>query len=114
MASTPEPPYVAVIFTNLRTPADPVGYDAMAEQMEQLAAAQSGYLGLESVRDPRTGEGITVSYWAAEADAQAWQRHAEHLVAQRLGRERWYESFESRVAIVHRARSFTRPEGAAE
>ena len=114
MASTPEPPYVAVIFTNRRTSMDAEGYAAMAVEMEALAAQQPGYLGIESVRDTATGEGITVSYWAAEADAQAWQRHARHLVAQRLGRERWYQSFESRVATVHRARSFTRPPDPAE
>lgn len=108
MASTPEPPYVAVIFTNLRTTHDPVGYDEMAARMEALGAQQPGYLGLESVRDTATGEGVTVSYWATEADARAWQKEAEHLVAQRLGRERWYASYELRVATVHRARSFAR------
>jgi heme-degrading monooxygenase HmoA len=105
MATTPEPPYVAVIFSNTRTPVDDAGYAATAERMEALAATQPGYLGLESVRDPATGEGITVSYWATEDDARAWGRQAEHLVAQRLGRERWYESYELRVATVHRAAS---------
>jgi heme-degrading monooxygenase HmoA len=109
MASTPDPPYVAVIFTNTRTSVDHDGYAATAQRMEALAAAQPGYLALESVRDPATGEGITVSYWATEDDARAWGRQAEHLVAQRLGRERWYESFELRVATVQRARSSTPP-----
>ncbi len=108
MASAPEPPYVAVIFTNRRTAADPAGYDALASRMEELAAEQPGHLGVESVRDPASGAGITVSYWATDTDARAWQRHAEHLVAQRLGRDRWYEAYEVRVATVHRASSFER------
>ena len=102
LATTPEPPYTAVIFTNLRTPGDD-GYAAMAEVMEAQAAGQPGYLGIESVRDPATGEGITVSYWATEAHGRAWKAVASHAAAQRLGRERWYADYRVRVATVHRA-----------
>jgi antibiotic biosynthesis monooxygenase (ABM) superfamily enzyme len=59
IANTPEPPYTAVIFTSLRTNGDN-GYGTMAERMEELAAQQPGYLGIESARD---GIGITVSYY---------------------------------------------------
>ena len=99
VATTPDPPYVAVIFTSLRTDHDEEGYEAMAARMEQLGAEQPGYLGIESVRD---GLGITVSYWRTEADAQAWKQVAEHLGAQRLGREEWYRAYRVRVAIVQR------------
>jgi heme-degrading monooxygenase HmoA len=34
--------------------------------MVGLAALQPGFLGVESVRDPATGLGITVSYWTVE------------------------------------------------
>jgi heme-degrading monooxygenase HmoA len=97
IASTPEPPYVAVIFTSLL--ADDAGYEAMAERMEELGAEQPGYLGIESVRD---GLGITVSYWRTEADAAAWKQVAEHLGAQRLGQEQWYRAYQVRVAVVQR------------
>ena len=36
IASTPEPPYVAVIFTSVRTEGDDDGYAAMASRMEEL------------------------------------------------------------------------------
>ena len=58
-SDTPEPPYCAVIFTTTRAEADD-GYAAMAQHMEELTAAQPGYLGIESAR---TDVGITVSYW---------------------------------------------------
>ena len=77
VAGTPEPPYVAVIFTSVRTDGD-AGYAAMSERMAALAAEQPGYLGIEAARDR---VGITVSYWADEADARAWKQVAEHLVA---------------------------------
>jgi heme-degrading monooxygenase HmoA len=100
IARTPEPPYVAVIFTSVRTPDDD-GYAAMAAQMDALAAQQPGYLGVESVR-AADGAGITVSYWATAADARAWKAVAAHEGAQRLGRERWYAAYKTRVAVVER------------
>ncbi|NUR06689.1 MAG: antibiotic biosynthesis monooxygenase [Nocardioidaceae bacterium] len=98
IARTPEPPYVAVVFTSLRTEGDR-GYAAMSRRMEELAATQPGYLGLESARD---GLGITVSYWADEDAARAWKQVAEHLVAQQRGRDAWYADYKVRVAVVHR------------
>ena len=101
------PPYFAVIFSSVRTAADADGYAATADRMVELAATMPGFLGIESVRGD-DGFGITVSYWASEEAIRAWQRHAEHLEAQRLGRERWYERFELRVCRVERAYGFSR------
>lgn len=100
IAATPEPPYVAVIFTNRRRDGDH-GYAEMAERMDRLAARQPGYLGIESVRDTM-GFGITVSYWATETDAVAWRDVAEHREAQALGFSTWYDALATRVAVVHR------------
>jgi heme-degrading monooxygenase HmoA len=98
IASTPEPPYVAVIFTSLRHPEDD-GYADTAAAMFELARRQDGYLGVESAR---AGLGITVSYWRDEDAARAWKRVAEHLAAQRMGRDRWYADYKVRVASVVR------------
>jgi heme-degrading monooxygenase HmoA len=98
----PAPPYYAVIFSSRRAPLDQ-GYGAMAERMLELARAQPGFLGVESVRDA-SGLGITVSYWRDEESIALWRRHAEHLVAQERGRREWYEAYELRVARVERAR----------
>jgi heme-degrading monooxygenase HmoA len=100
IAATPEPPYVAVIFSSQRTEGDQ-GYAAMAGRMVELARAQPGFLGVESARDAE-GFGITVSYWKDEASVAAWKAHAEHAVAQRLGRDRWYGAFRLRVCRVER------------
>lgn len=102
---TPRPPYFAVIFSSVRTTDDPEGYGAAAERMVELARTMPGFLGVESVR-AQDGFGITVSYWASEVAIREWQQHAEHLVAQRLGRERWYAQFELRVCRVERAHGF--------
>ena len=106
IAATPEPPYVAVIFTSLRTEGD-AGYEETARAMNELAAEQPGYLGIESARDG-DGLGITVSYWQDEDAARDWKRVAEHLLAQRRGREIWYREYRVRVAVVSRDYGFAR------
>jgi heme-degrading monooxygenase HmoA len=98
IASTPAPPYYAVIFTSLRTAGDN-GYSAMAEAMVNLAATQPGYLGIESARE---GLGITVSYWDSLASITAWKQNSSHLVAQRRGHEVWYGEFKVRICRVER------------
>ena len=105
-AGTPPPPYYAVIFTSRRAD-DGEGYAEMAERMVELARAQPGFLGVESVRGA-DGFGITVSYWASAEAIASWKANVEHLAAQRLGRERWYERYELRVARVERAYGRTR------
>ena len=103
-------PYVAVIFSSRRTVDDGERYGEMAERMETLARTRQGFLGIESVRDVERA-GITVSYWATEADAAAWKQVAEHLGVQRLGRERWYETYTTRVATVTRSYAWSRDAG---
>jgi heme-degrading monooxygenase HmoA len=100
-AQLPTPPYYAVIFSSLRTEGGQ-GYEQMAERMVELASAQPGFLGAESVRGA-DGFGITVSYWDSEAAIRAWREHAEHRIAQESGRTLWYEHYELRVARVERA-----------
>jgi heme-degrading monooxygenase HmoA len=106
-AKTPEPPYYAVIFTSTRSAGDH-GYAAMADAMAELALQQPGNLGAESARGA-DGLGITVSYWRDEASIKAWKAVASHLAAQKLGKERWYDHYELRVAKVERA--YSGPEG---
>jgi heme-degrading monooxygenase HmoA len=108
-ARTPTPPYYAVIFTSRRTDQDDAGYGEMADRMEELARHQPGFLGIESARGADR-VGITVSYWQSLDSLHAWGRQIEYLMAQELGRERWYEGFEVRICRVEEARGFERAE----
>lgn len=105
IAPTPSPPYYAVIFTSTRTMLDK-GYEDTAREMMSLAATQPGYLGIETARDATRG--ITVSYWRDLDSIKAWKAVAEHLLAQRLGRERWYEAYKTRISKVERDYEFVR------
>lgn len=112
-ARTPRPPYYVVVFTSVRTGADPEGYETMAARMVELAQQQPGFLGIDSARGS-DGLGITVSYWDSEESIRRWHEHAEHLQAQALGRSRWYASFELHVCRVDRTYGFGRePEAPA-
>ncbi|KXI27723.1 antibiotic biosynthesis monooxygenase family protein [Paraglaciecola hydrolytica] len=98
IAATPKPPYYAVIFTS-ELNANTQGYGEMADKMVALAEQQPGFLGFESARSEL---GITVSYWTDLAAIKNWKQNAEHLVAQKLGRELWYSAFKTRIALVER------------
>ena len=102
IAQTPAPPYYAVIFTSLRTHQEQ-GYAEMAGLMQETAQKQPGYLGMESARD---GLGITVSYWQTPEAIRAWKAETTHKLAQKYGRERWYETYKVRVCLVERDYSF--------
>lgn len=98
-------PYYAVIFSSRRTEADAEGYQQMNERMSELAARQPGYLGIESYRNEK-GEGVTISYWQSEEDIRNWKSHWEHLRAQWMGRQQWYEYYHLQVCRVERAYGF--------
>jgi heme-degrading monooxygenase HmoA len=98
IANTPEPPYYAVIFSSLNTEIVD-GYAETAARMVELAAQQPGFLGVESAREEL---GITVSYWSDLDSIKAWKRNAEHLLAQKMGRDKWYSSYKTRIARVER------------
>ncbi|KFL34775.1 MULTISPECIES: antibiotic biosynthesis monooxygenase [unclassified Sulfurospirillum] len=96
IAKTPKPPYYAVIFISLRTEGDN-GYGEMATKMVELASKQPGFIGVESARED---VGITVSYWSDIESIKNWKANLEHQEAQRLGHEKWYLSFKTRISKV--------------
>ena len=105
IAVTPEPPYYAVIFTSLKTP-DDTGYSEMAEEMVELAKKQDGFLGIESARNET---GITVSYWRSLEDIQRWKENERHLIAQKKGKEQWYQAYRLRICKVEKEYGVTVP-----
>ncbi|MFE0025955.1 antibiotic biosynthesis monooxygenase family protein [Amycolatopsis sp. NPDC059021] len=103
----PEPPYYAVVISSALSGEDPDGYAAMAVRMAELGARQPGYLGRES-QTGADGRELTVLYYRDTESITAWQRHTEHLEAQRLGKQRWYADYHIEVARVERAYGFQR------
>ena len=98
----PRKPYYAVIFTSITTE-DIKGYSEMAKQIESLAKKQTGFLGFESARDQI---GISVSYWDSLEAIADWKAQADHLFAQKKGREEWYKWYKVRICLVEREYEF--------
>jgi heme-degrading monooxygenase HmoA len=98
IANTPKPPYFAVIFSSLRND-DIEGYAETAARMVELASLQPGFLGVESAREDL---GITISYWSDLESIKKWKAHAEHLEAQKMGMDKWYSNYMTRIAQVER------------
>ncbi|MEM5566494.1 antibiotic biosynthesis monooxygenase [Psychroserpens sp. AS72] len=97
-------PYYAVIFTSTQTE-NIKGYTEMANQMENLAKQQDGFLGIESARND---VGITVSYWKSLDDIKNWKQQTDHLIAQQRGRIDWYNWYKVRICKVEREYEFTK------
>ncbi len=97
-------PYYAVIFTSLRTEGDQ-GYAQMAQEMEDLARQQPGFIDVESARD---GLGITVSYWESLEAIVHWKANMDHQQAQKNGIKKWYSWYKVRICQVHREYEFNK------
>jgi len=100
-ATTPSPPYYAVIFSSVRTDGDN-GYSEAAKQMLELASKQPGFLGFETARQEL---GISVSYWSSLEAIKAWKENTAHRQAQHRAKG-WYKTFRVRVCRVEREYGF--------
>lgn len=102
IAETGTVPYYAVIFTSTLTD-DAEGYELMANKMVEMASVQEGFLGIESAREQ---VGITVSYWRDLDSIKSWKMNVDHLIAQQMGKEKWYKSYKTRICKVERDYEF--------
>jgi heme-degrading monooxygenase HmoA len=104
LANTPKPPYYAVIFSSIRSEGNQDEYIQMALKMERLAKKQNGFLGIESAREEI---GLTVSYWKDLKSIKEWKEQIDHQLAQKLGKEKWYKYYHTRIALVERDYRFS-------
>ena len=76
-------------------------YAATAARLRELALTEYGCLDFCAVTEG--DQEIALSYWPDEASIRAWKQQADHLMAQQLGRERWYASYSVEIAQITRA-----------
>jgi heme-degrading monooxygenase HmoA len=94
---------VTVFRSQLR--ADAEGYAETAARMSELASRMPGYVDHKAFTAD-DGERVTVVTFADQASHDAWRTHAEHRVAQRRGREEFYETYSLQVGTVTTVRAF--------
>lgn len=101
-ASTPQPPYYAVIFTIQLSGDDPEAYAATGKRMVQLASEQPGYLGAEGGKDDGDGFKVYICYWESLAAMEGWYHHSEHREAQKQGKAAWFRRYRIRIAKIEK------------
>lgn len=79
-------------------------YGEMVKVMRDLAFSQ--YHCQDFIAVTEGEQEIAISYWLSEADIQAWHQDSQHAVAQQLGREQWYTSYEVEVVEIKRRYQF--------
>ena len=89
----------AVIFKAKITTLDE-SYTEMAKKMRELAMNKYGCTDFVSATEE--GYEIAISYWETQEQIKQWKQDAEHLVAQELGRSRWYTSYKVEVVKIIR------------
>lgn len=75
-------------------------YTQVAARMRELALKEFGCLDFQAVSEGN--DEVALSYWPDESSIRAWKSHSEHVLAQQLGRERWYESYIVQIAQITR------------
>jgi heme-degrading monooxygenase HmoA len=106
ISKTPKPPYIAAIFTSIRTTIDE-GYEEMNRATFAEIQKMDGYLGFESFRNDE-GFGVNVSYWRSMECLLAWKNNELHKEAQKLGIEKWYKNYKLRICTVERDYEFSK------
>lgn len=75
-------------------------YALVAARMRELALKQFGCIEFHVLTEGN--DEVALSYWRDEHSIRAWKSHGEHVLAQQLGKERWYESYIVQVAQITR------------
>lgn len=75
-------------------------YSSTAAHLRQIAIEQFGCLDFVAVTEG--SQEVALSYWPDEASIRAWKQQADHMMAQKLGRERWYSGYTVEVAEIRR------------
>jgi heme-degrading monooxygenase HmoA len=75
-------------------------YFRMAARLRDLALSEFGCAEFRTVSEGTTE--VALSYWHDLESIRAWKRHSDHVIAQELGRQRWYASYAVQIARVER------------
>jgi len=73
-------------------------YFEMAKRMRGLALNEYGCLEFTSVTEGVNE--IAISYWESLEQIKEWKQNSEHLMAQKLGKEKWYEDYSVEIVQV--------------
>ena len=73
-------------------------YYIMAKRMRELAINEYGCQEFTAVTEESNE--IAISYWESREQIKKWKQNSEHLVAQKLGKEKWYEMYSVEIVEI--------------
>ena len=94
---------VIVVFVITHRPDIPVSeYEETGNRMVELVSAMPGFLGMEYA--PTEGGELLVARFESHEALAEWRNQPEHLVAQQLGREKFFAKY--RIDVCEPVRSY--------
>jgi heme-degrading monooxygenase HmoA len=87
-------------------------YQTMNDEMQALVRQNPGFIDVKSHK-AEDGERLTVVWWRDEESLREWRNQVRHRMAQKTGREKWYEYYKLEVASVIRESEFERQEASS-
>ena len=73
-------------------------YFKMAKRMRELAIDEYGCIDFTAVTEG--SDEIAISYWESMEQIKKWKQNSEHLVVQKLGKEKWYDEYTVEIVEV--------------
>ena len=90
---------IVTVFRSRLRPGFQDEYVALVERMNAVARTIPGYISHKGFWAD-DGERVTIVEFEHEEGQRAWHTNAEHMAAQKLGRDKYYEMYDIKVAKV--------------
>ena len=90
---------IVTVFRSRLRPGFRDEYVALANRMNEIAMTMPGYISHKGFFAD-DGERVTIVEFEHEDGQRAWRSHPEHIEAQKLGRLKYYEMYDIKVAKV--------------
>ncbi|MFV0574836.1 MAG: antibiotic biosynthesis monooxygenase family protein [Vibrio sp.] len=75
-------------------------YADMVRLMREVAFRQ--YHCVDFIALTEGDQEIAISYWKTKEDVERWHEDIQHVMAQRLGQEKWYQSYSVEIAKIEK------------
>ena len=75
-------------------------YAKVAKRLRDTALSEFGCIEFHATTED--DHEIALSYWPDQEKIRLWKRHSDHLIAQELGKQNWYESYSIQVCEIQR------------
>jgi heme-degrading monooxygenase HmoA len=98
--------HLVTVFRSRLRPEAVEEYDEVAPRIEALARTMPGFVDVKTFTAD-DGERVTIARFDSVEHQRAWRNEADHRIAQRAGRERYYSEYLIQVCSLQDERTFT-------